>query len=163
LHTAGSVQLYLMRHGEAASAEQDPRRPLTPHGRAAIERVAARAATSSSRPDAIYHSGIVRAQQTAEILAHHLGVADAVRAREGLEPDDPVPPVAEWLFGLANQADTLALVGHLPFLERLASMLLVGDPQAQVLIFEPGTLAKLTPGPAAAGFAVNWMLAPGVV
>lgn len=157
------VELYLMRHGEAATAEQDARRPLTPAGRAAIERVAWRAATASFRPDAIYHSGILRARQTAEILARHLGASENVRAREGLEPDDAVPPVAEWLFRLTNQNDTLALVGHLPFLDRLASTLLVGDPQAQVLNFQPGTLVKLTPRLDAARFSVGWMLSPSVV
>ena len=152
-----------MRHGEAATPEQDARRPLTAAGRAAIERVAWRAATASIRPDAIYHSGILRAHQTADILARHLAASEKVRAREGLEPDDAVPPVAEWLFGLRNQDHTLVLVGHLPFMDRLASMLLVGDPEAQVLNFQTGTLVKLTPGPSGARFSVSWMLSPSVV
>lgn len=152
-----------MRHGEAALAEEDARRPLTAAGRAAIERVAWRAATASFRPDAIYHSGILRAQQTAEILARHLGVSENVRACEGLEPDDAVAPVAEWLLGLTRQEHTLALVGHLPFLDRLASVLLVGDPQAQVLNFQPGALVKLTPRPGGTDFSVSWMLSPSVV
>jgi phosphohistidine phosphatase len=104
----------------------------------------------------------LRAQQTAEILARHLGASENVRAHEGLEPDDAVAPIAEWLFRLTKQDNTLALVGHLPFLERLASMLLVGDSQAQVVTFQPGTLVKLTPTLDGARFSVGWMLSPSV-
>lgn len=152
-----------MRHGEAASAEQDERRPLTPAGRAAIERVAWRAATAGFRPQAVYHSGVLRAQQTAEILGRHLGASDSVRARDGLHPNDAVPPVAEWLRGLASADHTLVLVGHLPFLDRLASVLLVGDPDVQVLDFQPGALVKLTPSLGGGRFGVSWMLSPAVV
>jgi phosphohistidine phosphatase len=157
------VELYLMRHGEAADSEQDVRRPLTPAGRSAIERVAWRAATAGVRPAAIYHSGILRAQQTAEILARHLGGQANLRARDGLQPEDPVVPVAEWLLGLAAQEHTLGLVGHLPFLDRLASLLLVGDPEVQVLNFQPGTLVKLAAAPGGGAFSVIWMLSPAVV
>jgi phosphohistidine phosphatase len=153
-----------MRHGEAAAGEHDERRPLTAAGRAAIERVAQRAATARFRPRAIYHSGMLRAEQTAEILARHLGVAEHVQAREGLQPNDAVLPVARWLLDQADEAAAIALVGHLPSLDRLASLLLVGDPQAQVLNFEPGTLVKLAPTEAgSSSFRVWWMLAPGVV
>ena len=56
-----------MRHGQATPAEQDADRPLSPAGRAAIERVAWRAGAAKLRPDMIYHSDLLRAEQTAEI------------------------------------------------------------------------------------------------
>jgi phosphohistidine phosphatase len=152
------VDVYLMRHGEAASAPQDAQRPLTPAGRADIERVAWRAAAVGFHPGAIYHSGLLRAQQTAEILARHLGTSEHVRAREGLQPEDPVQPIAEWLLG---QQEAVVLVGHLPFLARLASQLVVGNPHVHVINFQPGALVKLSPN--LAGFSVSWMLSPGVV
>ena len=151
-----------MRHGEAASGQEDARRALTPAGRSAVERVAWRVATVGLRPDAIYHSGMLRAQQTAEILARHLGVANAVRAREGLQPEDAVEPVAEWLQRQADEDHAIVVVGHLPFLDRLASRLLVGDPHVGVLDFQPGALVKLTPR-RGGGFSVSWMLSAGVV
>jgi phosphohistidine phosphatase len=157
------VDLYLMRHGEAATSEQDARRPLTAAGRAAIERVAWRAATAAFRPQAVYHSGILRAQQTAEILARHIGASENVRAREGLQPEDAVEPVATWLLGLASQDHTLVLVGHLPFLDRLASRLVVGDEDTQVLNFQAGALVKLRARPGGGSFSISWMLSPEVV
>src|SRR2546422_959440 len=70
------MELYLMRHGEAMAAEQDPHRPLTEAGRAAAERVAARTAAVGARLDRIYHSDAPRASQTAAILAERLGATD---------------------------------------------------------------------------------------
>jgi phosphohistidine phosphatase len=157
------VDLYLMRHGEAASAEQDARRPLTPAGWETIERVASRAATARFQPEAIYHSGILRAEQTAEILARHLGLPERVQARAGLRPDDPVEPVAGWLLDQADQERGIALVGHLPFVDRLASLLVVGDAQAKVLSFQAGTLVKLTLRGPGSRLVVSWMLSPDVV
>src|SRR5687767_10823392 len=68
-----SVELYLMRHGEAEAGASDAARRLTAEGAAAVERVAARAAAAGVRLDRVYHSGLVRAEQTALILARHLG------------------------------------------------------------------------------------------
>jgi phosphohistidine phosphatase len=152
-----------MRHGDALPAEQDEQRPLSPTGRGAIERVAWRAATAKFRPPTIYHSGILRAEQTAEILARHLGSTGMVYARAGLEPEDPVPPIAGWVLEQADQDVGIALVGHLPFLDRLASLLVVGDPHPRLLSFEPGALVKLLPRGPGSSFSVCWMLVPGVV
>ena len=157
------MELYLMRHGLAAPAEQDAERGLTPAGRAAIERVAWRAATAKPQPEFVYHSGLRRAEQTAEILARHLGVADRVQPRDGLQPEDPTAPVADWLLKQASGDTSVVLVGHLPFLDELASLLVVGRTDGQLLAFEPGALVKLMPRPKGGGMAVCWMLAPGVV
>jgi phosphohistidine phosphatase len=111
----------------------------------------------------IYHSDLLRAEQTAEILARHLGASARRQSRAGLRPDDAVPPVVDWLLEEGGHGRCIALVGHLPFLDRLASLLLVGQPQAQILDFEPGTLVKLRSNEADGAFAVSWMLAPAVV
>jgi phosphohistidine phosphatase len=155
-----AVELYLMQHGEARPKEQDPDRPLTDAGRATVERVAGRAAGLGLRLDAIQHSGVLRARQTADILAGQLGAEERVRERDGLGPLDPVAPVADRLLGQATEATALALVGHLPFLERLASRLVAGDEAAEVLAFRMGGLVKLVPKQQRVGFAVVWVLAP---
>jgi len=62
-----------------------------------MEKVAALAARLEIKPDFIFHSEKLRAQQTAEILAHHLGLTDKLQERQGLGPLDPVAPVAQWL------------------------------------------------------------------
>jgi phosphohistidine phosphatase len=160
LEEAIAVELYLMQHGEARSREEDPDRPLTDSGRATVEHVARRAAGLGLRLDAIQHSGILRARQTAEILADQLGAPGRVQERAGLTPLDPVAPVADWLLGQAAEATAVALVSHLPFLDHLASRLVAGDEAAEVLAFRMGGLIKLVPKPQRAGFAIVWVLAP---
>ena len=161
------MELYLMRHGEAMSEEEDPRRPLTDAGRAAAERVARRAAAGGLHVDLVQHSGVLRAQQTAEILARELTSGARAEPRQGLRPLDPVEPVARWLLDAAFDAQRapqrVALVGHLPFLDRLASRLVADDESAQVVVLGAGALVKLVPKRQGVGFAVQWLLEPELV
>jgi phosphohistidine phosphatase len=69
----------------------------------------------------IRHSGKTRARQTAEIIGQALSPPQGVKAVSGLSPLDDVGPVAE---ELDEVSEPLMLVGHLPFLERLAGQLL---------------------------------------
>lgn len=144
-----------MQHGAALTEEQDPARPLAAHGRAAVEIVVARAHAAGVEIDVCVHSGKMRAQQTAQILADGLGIDD-VRAHAGLNPSDDVAPVAQWL--AESGASSIAVVGHLPFLGRLASLLVAGDPAAQVLRFHNAGLVRLVPKDEASGYAVDWVL-----
>ncbi len=154
------MDIYLMQHGVATSAEEDPARPLTSAGRGDVEAVAARAAACGVRIGQIVHSGKLRAEQSAGVLA------DAVRGRleahVGLNPSDPVEPVADWLQKQARLSPdaAIAVVGHLPFLDRLASLLVAGDRGRHVIHFQNAALVKLVPNAEAPGYAVAWILPP---
>jgi phosphohistidine phosphatase len=155
------VELYLMRHAEAMAEAEDPRRPLTEAGRAAAERVAARAAAAGACPDRVYHSDAVRAQQTAVILAERLGAADRMEAWPELGEDArDVGMAARRLRAAAEEHGAVALVGHMPLLARLASHLVAGDEGAGAVQFTPGALVKLVAKESDAGFAVAWALPP---
>lgn len=156
------VDVYLMQHGVAVAEEVDPRRPLTPEGRTAVERVALRAHESGVRIERCVHSGKVRAEQTARLLAR--AVDATVEERAGLNPSDPVAPFAAWLQAEARQEPdaAIAVVGHLPFLDRLASLLVAGDQAAQVVRFHNAGLVRLVPKVEAPGFALAWVLTPDV-
>jgi len=104
------VDFYLVRHGEAVSEALDPRRPLTPAGREEVERVAQLAAQRKITVSAIFHSGILRAQQTAEIFAEALGPAIKVQKITGLLPQDD-PAIAKAEMDVSEQP--IMLVGHL--------------------------------------------------
>jgi phosphohistidine phosphatase len=153
------MDVYLMQHGQATTESEDPERPLTEAGRAAVQRVAERARTADVRVSGCLHSGKLRAEQTAQLLAREIGTGPSVEARPGLAPNDPVAPVAEWLRAEAEHR-SVALVGHMPFLGRLASLLVVGDEQAQVVGFQMGGLVKLEPKVDRDGFSVAWALPP---
>jgi phosphohistidine phosphatase len=152
------MELYLMQHGESVAESEDPARPLTEAGRGTVQRVAARARAAGVRIDRCFHSGKLRAEQTAQLLADAVGAED-VNQRDGLAPKDDVMPIAEWLRGYA-EAQALAVVGHLPFLDRLTSVLVAGDETAQVVQFQMGGLVKLVPKESGNGFAVAWALVP---
>lgn len=54
----------------------------------------------------------------------------------------------------------LAVVGHLPFLDRLASLLVAGHEGAAVVAFQNAGLVKLVPKAGREGYAVRWILTP---
>ncbi len=132
------MQVYLARHGDAVAEATDATRPLSARGREEIERVGRLAAGLGIRVAEIRHSGLLRARQTAEILAGHLGAARAVRETPGLRPDDD-----PWIAAAGCEApgEPVMLVGHLPHLGRVASALLVGDPGREIVRFGTGTIA----------------------
>jgi phosphohistidine phosphatase len=135
------LDFYLVRHGEAVSEIYDPRRPLTAAGDAAVDRLARLALARAVRASAIFHSGILRAQQTAEILAGHLAPKAGVRPIAGLSPeDDPAIAAGE----LAEARDSVILVGHLPHLGRLAALLVKGDSERETIHFKPAAMACLS-------------------
>jgi phosphohistidine phosphatase len=108
----------LVRHGEAVSEGIDPKRPLSALGREDVVRVARLAVEKQVRVSAIYHSGILRAQQTADILGERLHPPSGVSALSGLQPmDDPASAAAE----LATATEPIMLVGHMPFMARLSA------------------------------------------
>lgn len=132
-------RLYLVRHGEAKPKEEDPERGLTDAGRAEVTRMAAWAASAGIQVDETRHSGKLRAQQTAEIFAEHLGKQAVATA--GLSPNDDVVDVHK---AIESEHGDVMLVGHLPLLERLASLLIAGDAESGVVMLDAGALMELT-------------------
>ncbi|MBI3925362.1 MAG: phosphohistidine phosphatase SixA [Armatimonadetes bacterium] len=150
--------VYLMQHGEALSKSEDPARPLSPEGIRNVRAVARSAAAVGVRLDRVIHSGKKRARQTAELLAEALRAE--VEEFPGLEPDGPPAPVAELLCKLAGKKlAAVALVGHLPNLERLANRMISGDEQRGVLEFRNAALIRLNPRENGE-YRVGWVLTP---
>lgn len=116
------MRLYLVRHGDALSAADDSARSLSPKGLKECEIMGEFLRRNKITVSQVYHSSKERAIQTANILGHHMQIADKnIKALPGLQPEDPVIPIAvycnQW------QEDTM-LVGHLPFMARLAAQLM---------------------------------------
>jgi phosphohistidine phosphatase len=156
------MMLYLMQHAQAAPDEVDSHRPLSEEGRAAIGRVAARVAQLALPIEHIYHSGKLRARQTAELLAEPLHLESCVEQLEGLGPKDRAEPLARWLRVEAEKetAGGLVLVSHLPLLDRLASLLVAGDEDSGVVVVQYAALLALAPKGNGKRFAVQWLLTP---
>ncbi|HEY7355617.1 MAG TPA: phosphohistidine phosphatase SixA [Ktedonobacterales bacterium] len=156
------MMLYLMQHAQAVPEEVDPERPLSPEGRAAIGRVAARAAQLALPVEHIYHSGKLRARQTAEALAGALQMERTVEKLEGLGPKDRAEPLARWLrVETQKQAvGGIVLVSHLPLLDRLAALLVTGDEEMGVVVMQYAALVALAPKGDGKRFAIQWLLTP---
>ena len=151
------MKLYLIQHGEAKSEAEDPERPLTARGEKEIMAVSKVAGSLQIRPLKIYHSGKLRAKQTAEIVASALKISDSlVQPVQGLNPNDDIHP---WVERISKEKEDLMLVGHLPFLEKLTSFLLCRDENARLVLFRYGAIVRLDQKEDK-GWAVRWILTP---
>lgn len=150
------TRLYLVQHGEAKSKEQDPERPLTERGENDVRRVAAFAKNARLQVSEIRHSGKRRAEQTAAILGDHLAPTRGVVAVPGMAPNDDVEPTAREMETLGQP---LMLVGHLPFLSRLASRLLTGRADQAIVRFQMGAIVCFERDDEGR-WAVAWMITP---
>ncbi len=149
------MHLYLMRHGEAKSEQEDPQRPLSNRGREEVDRVSRAAAKKGMAASRIVHSDKPRARQTAEILARNIIPSEGICEINGLGPeDDPSLTKAE----LEASGKSLIVVGHLPHLNRLAAMLLNGNSGAQVFDFQTASVVCLSRRKK--DWKVNWTLDP---
>ena len=126
------MKLYLVQHGKATSKEQDKQRPLSKEGRQELRKICDFAEQQGITVDYIWHSGKKRAQQTAQLLGEVLSVNKAVSERDGLAPNDDVTAFCGELDSLEGD---IMVVGHLPFLSNLASLLLTSDESRQVVRF----------------------------
>jgi phosphohistidine phosphatase len=153
------MKVYLVRHGKAVSSEVDPQRPLTEQGRIEVEKIASFIKPLDLSVEHVWHSGKLRAAQTAEILAATVEVEKGCSSREGLRPNDGVSTIAEELE--ADDRD-LMIVGHLPFLENLTSLLLTGRETANIIAFDAGAIASLDRRNHGK-WQINWMITPEIV
>jgi phosphohistidine phosphatase len=131
------VQLYLIHHGDAVGPDVDPRRPLSPEGAAHVERIAAKAAANGAKPQIVWHSGKLRAKQTAEGLWRACNALAEFSATRDLQPDDPPQWIRDRLRG---ETRDIAIAGHFPHLPRLLSLLLTGG-EAGALFPQHGLVA----------------------
>jgi phosphohistidine phosphatase SixA len=76
-----TVFVYLVHHGDAVSAAVDSQRPLSGQGREQVEALAKQAVTQQVRPAVIWHSGKLRARQTALAFRQLTQTDDEPRAR----------------------------------------------------------------------------------
>lgn len=150
--------LYLVRHGEAKSETEDPSRPLSEKGFREIGRTASYLARLNISIDQIFHSGKLRAKQTAEILSGNLKPIKGTLEAEGLAPsDDP----CIWAERLDEITDPIMLVGHLPHLGKLTSLLLTGNTNRDIVSIKTGGVICLEKDNASK-WVLKWMITPEI-
>lgn len=130
------MKLYLVRHATPVSDDVDPERPLSREGIAEAASVAGK--LRGMQVDMIYHSGKLRARQTAEAFAAISGITPE-EAHALMPNDDP----SIWAGRLRDMQGSVMLVGHLPYMARLTGLLVKNNPTVALLDFYPATVACL--------------------
>jgi phosphohistidine phosphatase len=117
------ARVYLVHHGEAVGPAVDARRPLSSAGRDAVIRLAEMAAAKGVKPAVVWHSGKLRARQTAQEYWRACNALAEFAATRDLQPDDQPTWMRDRLLG---ETRDIMLVGHYPHLPALLSLLLNG-------------------------------------
>jgi phosphohistidine phosphatase len=114
------VHLYLVHHGDAVGPDVDPRRPLSAVGQASVDRLASLASKRGVRPDVFWHSGKLRAKQTAEAFWRACNALAEISASRDLQPGDPPAWMRDRLVG---ESRDILIAGHFPHLPGLLALL----------------------------------------
>ena len=159
---AETVTLYLVRHAVAEERGEaypdDTKRPLTPQGMARFKEAARGLAELGVTLDLILTSPLVRARQTAEILASTLPGRIPIEETDALAPGSTHASVVSTLAEHSRRT-RIALVGHEPGIGQLAARL-VGSrapfafKKGAVCCVEVGALPPAGPG------ALLWFATP---
>jgi phosphohistidine phosphatase len=157
-----SSSIYLVRHGIAA--EQGPEfpddadRPLTPDGIARLRVEVAGLRELDVRIDRVLTSPLVRAAQTAEILAAGIGCSGPPVRVDALRPGGRYDALMAALARLGD-VRAVALVGHMPSIGEVAARLIGAR---EPLPFKKGGICCIDTDalpPAAAG-RLRWFVPP---
>ena len=152
------MSLYLVQHGKANKKEIDPEKGLSDEGIKDVRRIADVARGYGIHISCIKHSGKKRALQTAEIFASIIGAENGIKEIAGINPKDDVIAFAED----ADLVDDLMVVGHLPFMERLAAYLVIGSIERPVFKFQNGGIVCLEKNSDIGSWVIKWTLMPRI-
>jgi len=150
------MQHYLIRHAHAVDLTPDAIRPLSGKGRAQVGRLGEFLRGKKVLvPDEIWHSPLLRAKETAVMIAQVLSFTGPVREVSGLEPEADPNVIARLLVGSGH---SIAVVGHEPHLGGLASILIGGHGARPVVHMKKCAALAIEGG--GAYWQVGWHLAP---
>jgi len=153
------MKLYLVQHGNAVSKDENPDRPLSKQGRTDVARVADFARPLKITVDYLWHSKKSRAVQTAQLLAKAVKVKKGLSERDDINPNDEITAL---LKDLSKVDGDIMVVGHMPFLSRLASELLSGSEAANTVRFRQGGILCLNYDKDT-GWQIEWMITPDIL
>ncbi|HET7457196.1 MAG TPA: phosphohistidine phosphatase SixA [Gemmatimonadaceae bacterium] len=163
------MQLLVIRHGVAEerdefaeSGQDDALRPLTKEGKWKMERIARALRRVVSSLDVLGSSPLLRATQTASIVASAYGDLE-ITALPALVPGAPRDTFLAWL-RRQRDAAAVAIVGHEPDLGALVTWLLTGEEESHVPLRKGGACFLAIDGRPRAGCALlEWALTPALL
>jgi len=158
------MNLYLIRHAIAVEEyEEDSLRPLTDKGKKKMRQIAKGLRALGVELDLILSSPYVRAAETAEILADVFKMKKEIKLSENLVPmGDPDLLIAEMNEKYA--ADSIALVGHEPFMTSLIGLLISENSSVDITLKKGGVCSLSADDLHHTRKAtMDWLLTPGIL
>lgn len=157
------MKIYILRHGEAAE-HGDPRykeneRPLTAKGVQRTKQLAEYLEDLEIGFDRIFSSPLIRAKQTAEIVAGKM--KRTVELTDALTPSGSMKNLADQIARLRPVPESVALVGHEPYLSGFISLLCIGGPDLPIKL-KKGALCRLEVERVISGkcATLEWLIQP---
>jgi phosphohistidine phosphatase len=150
------MKLLLVQHAEAFAKNEYLDRPLTEKGAQQVMEVTCFLKPMRLRVHAAWHSGMTRALQTAKVICTAVCCPGEAEAHEGLYPDDDPVPIAD---EIESREQDLLIVGHLPFQEKLAALLLTGSEEVSPIRFRNASVICLEKNPDNL-WQIAWMITP---
>lgn len=161
------MRILLIRHGVAEEAEtgsgskaqEDALRELTKEGRRNMRKAAKGLNRILPSLNLIASSPLVRACQTADIIASEFGAVRVVQIA-ALSPRKPPAQLLDWINAHSPES-TVALVGHEPHLSTFLCWILTGLQESFISLKKGGAALIKTSTPVAAGRGkLLWVMKP---
>jgi phosphohistidine phosphatase len=157
------MDLYLIRHAEAVqrddSETDDAERPLTPAGEEQAKALGSGLRRRGIHLNLLITSPLLRARQTAEgMMLQWPGRAPELRVSDELAPKARRKKLAKFL--MAQEAEAIGLVGHMPDLGEFAAWLL-GSRKVYLGLAKAGVaLVRCDGSPIKGNGSLIWMVTP---
>ena len=117
------MKIFFVHHADAVGPDVDSQRPLSALGRRQAAALAAQLKAAGCAPAVIWHSGKLRARETAEAMLRVCNPFAEFKMVRGLRPEDP----AEWMRDVLNaESRDVMVVGHMPSLPAIAAEFALG-------------------------------------
>jgi len=143
----------------ARTGQSDALRPLTSEGRGEMEAIARRLSVEIESLDVLAASPLVRAVQTAEIVAAACGMG-APETTTSLVPEAPPEEFEKWC-GALGAKGIVAVVGHEPHLSSLVTWLMTGRRESRVRLRKGGAcLLEFESEARRDSGTLSWLLTP---
>ncbi|MCQ8894016.1 MAG: phosphohistidine phosphatase SixA [Methanolinea sp.] len=131
------MDIYIVRHGKAekrvAEGKEDEKRGLTAKGRKEVRKIASWLKESAPLPDWIATSPLVRARETASIIAQEMGKEDSIEEWDELSPGHDPKDLLDRL--ALHPGDSIGMVvGHEPQLSQFLALLISGNTSPRIVL-----------------------------
>ncbi len=145
---------YFVQHGIANEKEVDAGRSLSTQGKEEVQKVAENLKIQGVIIRKIFHSGKLRARQTADIFAQILDV-DSILESSVMNPNDDPQELIRQI-----TQDAVMYIGHLPNMQRVVAKLITGDASLDVVKYQNSAVACVEID-AGAG-RLKWFITPDI-